>query len=187
MAKKIPKFLMNKQAAFRWAKKNVGNIKDYVREMNAEQPGLGLGDEFYGRRAEAYSDFAQEVYEDGEVVIYRAILVPKINGVPQISLSNLGKSWSRTLDGVGVYGNIPYEEMETKLLEVVVQGIVKPKDVDWEFGFASFMYYGEDQWEVSLLPNVPVLVTHLEQDELPQAVRGNSGPAQETWRPVEAE
>lgn len=180
--RRIPQFLRNKKAAFGWAIKNVGDIKDYVEEMNEEQP--RLGDEFYGRRAEAYSDFSKEAYGDGQVVIYRAIQVPAINGVPQISWSNLGKSWSRTTSGVGVYGIIPYGQVP--LREVLLQGIVKPKDIDWEFGFASFMYYGEDQWEVSMLPNAPVLVTHVDYDELPEPALGDTGPAQEIWRPVEA-
>ena len=176
---KVPKFLSNSASALRWAKKNIGDINGYIDGMNEAQP--GLGDEFYGRQAEAYSDFAKEAYDDGHVVIYRAIQVPEIN---QISWTNLGKSWSRTIEGVGVYGIIPYEQVP--LREVLLQGTVKPKDIDWEFGFTSFMYYGEDQWEVSMLPNVPVLVTHVDYDELPQPVLGNTGPAKESWRPVEA-
>lgn len=179
--RKVPGFLRDANAAFRWAKRNVGDIKDDVDEMNKEEP--SLGDEFYGHRAAAYSDFTNEAYRNGQVVIYRAIQVPVLNGIPQISWSNLGKSWSRTTGGVGVYGIIPYGEVP--LREVLLQGTVKPQDIDWEYGFASFMYYGEDQWEVSMLSHSPVVVTHVDYDQLPDHILGDVGPAQEIWRPLE--
>lgn len=180
--RKVPRFLRDKDSAFRWALKNVGDIKGNVQEMNEEHP--GLGSEFYGRRAEAYSDFANEAYNQGNVVAHRAIEVPFVDDVPQIQFHNLGKSWSREPAGAGVYGQIPYRNVPLK--NVILTGAVKPVDIDWEYGFASFMYYGEDQWEVSMLRDAPVLVTHLDEVLLPQAILGNSGKAEEDWRPVGA-
>lgn len=66
--------------------------------------------------------------------------------------------------------------------DVILTGVVRPTDVDWEYGFTSFMIYGEDQWEVSLLSHSPVLVTHLDGRKLHPPVEGTTGTARESWR-----
>lgn len=180
MNRKVPRFLQSGDAALRWAKKNVGDVKGYIQQMNKEHP--GLGDEFYGRRAEAYSDFAREAYKVKAIDVYRAIQVPVRNDALQIAWSNLGKYWSQTDAGAGVYGNIPHSERP--LREVLLRGAVEPRYIDWEHGFISFMYYGEDQWEVSLLPMAPVLVTHVDYEELADPILGNAGPAKGDWQPL---
>jgi len=181
--RKVPSFLRDGATAFRWALRHVGDLESYVEEMNEQH--RGLGDEFYGERAEIYSDFARDVYRDGAVTIYRAVRVPlDSEGNPVVHFDDLGKAWSKDPRGAGVFGVVPHSSVETR--DVVMTGLVKASDVDWEYGFTSFMYYGEDQWEVSLLPNVPVLVTHLDGVPITPPIEGNSGLVREIWSDPEA-
>lgn len=181
MNRTLPPFLKDGRTAFRWALKNVDDLKDYVNEMNERE--RGLGEEFYGGRALEYASFARGVYNDGSIQIYRAIRVPVgRGGNPKISFSQLGKAWSKERRGAGVYGNVHSTGGPT--VDVVLTGVVEAQGIDWEYGFSSFLNYGEDQWEVSLLPNVPVLVTHIDDKELDQPILGNSGKAEETWTPI---
>ena len=63
-------------------------------------------------------------------------------------------------------------------------GEIAPRHVDWEYGFTSFMYYGEDQWEISLENNSPVAIVALlgayERDFDPP-ILGNTGSSGEDW------
>lgn len=63
----------------------------------------------------------------------------------------------------------------------VIEGRVNPKYIDWEYGFTSFMYYGEDQWEVSLLANTPVEIVAMNDEYLARPIEGNTGRAGESW------
>jgi len=157
----VPPFLRDGSAAFRWAKRHL-DLDEYA--MDTED------------RAALYSDFAHDAYNAGRVQIYRAILIRQ-NGRPHIRFDCLGKAWSRVYEGAGVYNPTPAVGNGQT---VVLTGIVNPYDIDWEYGFASFVYYGEDQWEVSLLPKTPVLVTHIDDDRI-EPVKGSSGTAGESW------
>lgn len=175
----VPAFLRNADAALRWAKKHIDGIKEAIQELNSEIP--GSGDDRYGGRAKAYSDFARESYAAGQVELYRAVRVPVIDGDPKIVWSKLGKSWSRYQSGTGVYGDNPHKGVPTEI--VILSGIVKPEDVNWEFGFDMFMYYGEDVWDVSMLDDSQVLVTHIDEEPLPEAILGNTGGGDVYWSP----
>jgi hypothetical protein len=68
-----------------------------------------------------------------------------------------------------------------KEVTAVIQGLISPQDIDWEYGFVSFMSYGEEQWEFSVKKHVPITITHIDDKKLPEPILGNSGDAQEAW------
>ena len=164
--RKVPVFLRDGESAFRWARKHV----------DIEEDTYGL----YEDRASTYSDFAHDAFRHGYVVVYRMVRVPRIGDTWQIDMSCLGKAWSKERRGAGVYGMVP-EDLESTG-DILLTATVSAGDIDWEYGFTSFLYYGEDQWEVSMLPDSPVLLTHVAEEELGEPVVGSTGPAGEVWK-----
>ena len=163
----VPPFLRTPEHAFAWAERNV-DLGDDFEEMRSHYEAL----------AELYSDFANDAYDAGRVQIYRAVRVRQNAGL-HVRFDCLGKAWSRERAGAGVYGSAP--PFWRTMQDVVLTGIVNPFDIDWAYGFTSFLIYGEDQWEVSLLPQTPVLVTHIDDAPI-EPVQGSSGTAGETWQ-----
>ncbi len=159
-----PAFLKTEEAAFRWAIRNVdtNTSRDELRNL-----------------AMTYSDFAFDAYHTGVITIYRAVRVPVINGVAEVNMFCLGKAWSAEQRGAGVYGSVPHQE--GNLADVIIEGRVLPEHVDWEYGYTSFVYYGESQWEVSLLEDSPVEVLRINGIELSPPLEGSTGPAGEQW------
>jgi hypothetical protein len=96
-----------------------------------------------------------------------------------VDVNCLGKAWSATYGGAGVYGSVAH--YSENLADVIIEGRVMPEHVDWEYGYTSFLYYGEDQWEVILLTDSPVEVVKINGVELDPHVLGSTGPAGEEW------
>lgn len=166
--KNVPPFLRNAQAAAEWG-------KQHVETGMEDEEGY---EEYMLDNGRMYSNFAKHSYEDGKVVLYRAVRVPVVNGKAEVNLDCAGKAWSRIRSGAGVYGSAPAKENHR---DVIIQATVRPQDIDWEYGFTSFLYYGESQWEVSMIEDSPILVTHIDGQELPMPVDANTGPAGEIW------
>jgi hypothetical protein len=149
----VPSFLRTTEAAAKWAEKNIDTSlfdePDPIEENRYEYaPGLW-------ERADAYVDFARHAYREGSVTVWRAVKIP-LGTTPNFQC--LGKAWSYERHGAGVYGLVPHKgELET----VVLEGRVRAQDIDWAYGFTSFVYYGEDQSEVSMHDHSPVLVTRM--------------------------
>jgi hypothetical protein len=164
-----PAFLRTEEAAVRWANRNVdhGNDREQLDEL-----------------AEAYSYFARESYRKAHlgqpITVYRMVRVPVVNGVAAVDVNCLGKAWSATQGGAGVYGSVAHHGVN--LADVIIEGRVMPEHVDWEYGYTSFLYYGESQWEVSLLTDSPVEVVKINGGELVPHVDGSTGPAGEMWQ-----
>lgn len=49
-------------------------------------------EQLYREQAEVYSDFADAAYADGEITVYRAIRLPRVNGLKAIRYDCLGKA-----------------------------------------------------------------------------------------------
>lgn len=163
-AKKLPTFLSSGSSAVRWAKRHVADLDwDNDGEVLEEW-------------AFEYADFARQAWRDGRIEVYRAVAVPSHE---KIRFDKLGKSWSYDRRGVGVYNKIVGEGER----EVVLTAVVRPEDVDWEFGFTSFMYYGPDQSEVSMNRHAPVEVIAVDGKALAEPVRGSTGDSHESWTP----
>lgn len=172
----LPTFLSSGDAALRWASEN---ISDFDSGSSSDDEAAALR-QINEERADEYSHFAWRAFrDDGPITIYRAIAVPmRSDGAPNISFEALGTSWSRRRSGANVYNPVGHEG---ELVTVVLTGQISPSDIDWEFGFESFMIYGPDQWEVAALPDAPILVTHIDDDALPEPIAGNSGSEIERW------
>ena len=130
-------------------------------------------------RAAEYVAFAHEAYHVGRITLYRALRLSKNrDGAYPIDLNCLGKSWSRFRRTADVYG-ASWRRGD----DLLITGHVSPSDVDWPYSFRSFLHYGPDQWEVSLLAHSPVEIESIERDgDLVQGpTLGSSGPAGEEW------
>ena len=194
--KTVPPFLASFDAAMRWIgrhRKRAG-YADWAdeRAWHVEQANERAE---WEERAADYSAFAKEAYRAGRITVYRAVRLPKSHdGTYPLDLQCLGKSWSRYRKTSGVYGWAPGPGDE-----LLIVGRVSPRDVDWEYGFHSFLYYGTDQWEVSLLEHSAVEVERVEVRTVrgrwtgdgwiehpglllvQGPILGNTGPAGEEW------
>lgn len=167
---RLPAFLKSPDAAWRWVKKNV--------DLDADEPGF---DDFYRERARDYTHRAQKIVEAGRVRLYRAVTVSRQLGLRGINFDCLGKAWSVEQSGAKTQGMVPDI---TDPVEVVLVGEVEARWIDWEYGLTSFMHYGEDQWEISLLEDAPVIVTGLIgrfRRDFDKPIQGNVGKAGEVW------
>ena len=172
----VPPFLRTPEAAAAWAEKNVDvglfDEPDPIDENPYEYaPGLW-------ERAEAYVDFARHTYREGSVTVWRAVKIPPGT---HPNLRCLGKAWSYEPGGAGVYGMVPYQG---PLEVVLMEGRVRASDIDWAYGFTSFIYYGEDQSEVSMHDHSPVLITKIGHETQAPPLRGMTGTTMgDVWRP----
>ena len=136
----------------------------------------------YRDRADTYIDHAHWLSAQPQINVYRAITIPRAGGLANINFDCLGKAWSCEADRAGTYGQVPYHG--DQLIEIVLRAEVAPRYVDWDYGFASFMYYGEDQWEISLLPHSPIAVSAILKPVnywFRPPIPGNTGSAGESW------
>ena len=131
------------------------------------------------QRAEEYAWFARDTLHRGSLTVYRMVCV---EGPAVIQTHNLGKSWSKEKSAAGCYGVNASQSGR----EILIEGIVQASNIDWVFGFTSFMYYGESQWEVSMDADAPVLVIAIDGKTYESPVAGNTGHgARERWRAAE--
>jgi len=169
----LPRFLRSTDvAAWRWALKHVALDFDSKRDYRERAPE-------YRERAFTYALRARKIAREGSVEICRAIAIP--HGTPwreAVRFDCLGKAWSAERCGAGVYGMVPYDGPTR---EIHLVGRVAAADVDWAYGFESFLIYGEEQWEISLLNHVPVTVTEVDGEVLKTPIVGSSGTAGEYW------
>jgi len=175
----VPRFLRSCKSAWRWAVKNIQEIGDAeykARHKNDEGYSGAVRDQFREWACE-YSEFAKETYRVGRIKVYRAIRVETIN---EIRWNCIGKSWSFTEKGAGIYGNAP-----SGGVDIIIEAEVEPKDIDWEYGFTSYMYYGSDQSEVSLLKHSSVLVSAIDGQILEEPINANTGECSEMWDPTQ--
>ena len=164
----LPAFLKSGETAFAWAEKHLDLTVDDDPEI-AEDELLDYRD-----KADTYSRFASRAVARGRsLLVYRAVCVQSKG---KIELDNLGKAWSAELSGVGCYNP------GARGKQYVIEAEVSPADVDWEYGFASFMYYGEQQWEISMEKDAPVLVLAIDDERFSPPLLGNTGHAREGWK-----
>lgn len=173
---KLPAFLRSSEAAWRWAQKYVD------LDLDADAEDFYRREDFYRERAEDYAYRAREIVRADHATVYRAITVSKQLGLRGVNFDCLGKAWSDEEGSAGTQGTVPSGIHDP--IEIVLIGKVAPRWIDWEYGFTSFMYYGKDQWEISLLENAPVLITGLAgrfRRDFTPPIQGNVGSAGEEW------
>jgi len=156
ITKKAGHFLETPESAWEWAKYNVDvevTEEDLSGDNDEDQSRIEAMLESYHHACQAYSERYLEVMDAPTVQIYRAIRAPSVQ---HIDWDNVGTHWSFVLGGAGSYGDIPPKWR--KCGDIIVTGIVNTKDIDWEYCFTSFMYYGTDQWECALDDGAPVTI-----------------------------
>lgn len=168
----LPDFLATPEAALEWARDHL-DIEVTVQDPTLRE----IYEDDQEHWAALYSEFAREAYRAGAIPVHRAVALQNLS---QLDWECLGKHWSRYEESADVYGLVP-RGVRGSLHKIVITAVVDPEDVDWEYGFASFMYYGPEQWEVSLLADSDVIVTHINGEPLEPPVEGSSGPAGESW------
>ena len=131
--------LSDSDRAFKWAVENLDLYLDKKDEATID---------FYQQRAAEYSSKYNSLISiagSREIDIYRALLIgPR----EKINYSHVGTHWSFEKDGAGTYGANRRETARDKT--IILTGKTSIDNIDWEYGFTSFMYYGEDQWECAL-------------------------------------
>lgn len=136
-------------AAWRWAKANVDISEDF--EDTARE------------RTEIYCCQSWQVQRAGAVDIFRLVVLTDIQ---DLDPTQIGSHWSFEREGVGDYGlnrgRLPGEK------DWLLAGRVNLADIDWEYDLASFLYYGEAQWECALRVGARVPILAINGNPLPQ-------------------
>jgi hypothetical protein len=103
----------------------------------------------------------RDVKNDPSVTVHRLIVAENPDA---IDCNKIGMYWSFERSGVGSYG---MKRQRTERDEdFILTGQVSPRCIDWEHGFASYLWYGDEQWESALFKGCPVLVTHIDDEKL---------------------
>ena len=166
-------FLSDPDLALAWAMENVDlsySPEDLEEAEERDRDYIAAILSQYMERATSYSDMYNEVIFKSSVTLYRALVIKVDPNLPHhegnvraINWDNLGTHWSFKLDRAGPYG---FSGSDKGMVNIVIKGSVSPGSIDWEYGFTSFMYYGEDQWECALDDDAPIKVTHLGDQQI---------------------
>jgi hypothetical protein len=176
-------FLSTPEKAWEWAKINV-DVKVTEEDLEDLEDLEESEDDLYEskkkileieleeaqEKALLYSQKYNETIKNPNVVLYRAI---KILSLDDIDWESIGTHWSFNKKNAGTYGEM-YQNVLKKGFDVILTGIANTKDIDWEYSFTSFMYYGEDQWECSLNEGSTVLITHIDDEKLKNPIEAEA-------------
>lgn len=141
-----------------WALKNINDL-----DGDEDEDGEIKLTEQIEQRISDYCWRYQEEMKQTSVTVYRALCLKKRE---DLDLKKLGPWWSFEKDGVGCYGT----DHGGKIM-VVLQADIAPRYIDWETGFTSFLWYGEDQWEAALEPGSPITLTHIDEKKLDKPIK----------------
>lgn len=147
--------LSHYSAAKEWAYENVNDLPeegDSYREITDQ-------------RISDYVDKYHSIKGKPSIEIYRAVSLDKIE---DLDLKAVGTHWSFEKEGTGTYGLTGPRKKHT----FVLIGKANPKDIDWEYGFTSFLYYGTEQWECALETGSQILITHIDGKKLEHPLKG---------------
>lgn len=153
-------FLSDFKQARKYAYDNIDGVADSFDHFE-ENPDDGLaehGVNHYDYLISSYNDKYLELADKDEVTIYRLVM---LKSEQSLDINNIGSHWSFEEDGVGNYGGSNTEDDKSFILEA----IANPKDIDWVYGFSSFIWYGEDQWECALNRNSKVKIISINDEE----------------------
>ena len=126
---------------------NGGNLSDYQYAVNQQ----------VDETIKSYVSMYNSTIKKTVIEIYRAVVLEKVS---DLDLDNIGIHWSFEKSGAGAYGL--NREKTNKDKKYLLIANINPKDIDWEYGFTSFLYYGEDQWECALNTDAKITITDIE-------------------------
>ena len=120
-----------------------------------------------------YVDKYNELKNENVVTIYRLI---KLNNLNDLDVEDIGKHWSFEKEGVGDYGSThPKQTKGPHSKSYILTANVNPQDIDWVYGFYSFIWYGEDQWECALNEGTNVQITAINDESLETKINAKVG------------
>lgn len=154
-------FLSNYETAKKYAYDNIDGVSECFDDYNedSDNPQCQYCYNNYIDLIYLYVDKYNSLKTKSEVKIYRMV---KLNNIKNLDLKNIGKHWSFDINGVGAYGEQHPNRVEMKNGKpFILNGITNPKSIDWVYGFHSFIWYGEDQWECALLKGSKVVITQI--------------------------
>ena len=164
-------FLSTPHLAWEWAKENVdiefdeSSLDDHSLAKSERNMIEGEINK-YKDRVSLYCDKYNKIKNKGNIVIYRVIRVLSLD---DIGWDDIGTHWSFKKEGAGAYGDIR-PGIRRKGTDILLTGVTKVENIDWEYGFTSFMYYGENQWECALNDGAKVIVTHINNNRLDKPI-----------------
>jgi hypothetical protein len=163
--------LSDAAGALAWARRHV---PDAFPEMPGPPESAGYRaalDQMAAERAEEYADLHRLATGGGPVRLWRAV---RLESIADLDTAKVGNHWSFAPAGAGQqqgpegFGRIHVLTAETD-----------PGNIDWEYGFASYMHYGAEQSEAALLPDSEVLVTHADGEPLDPPISAATGPGRD--------
>ncbi len=166
-------FLDSVESAITWALENVGDAcEDYPKGSSSRAEAVRQHQE--EEVAEYVAEYAK-VMRAGLAPIWRAIEIPRgENPRLWIDWDELGTHWSFRRSGAGVYSG---GKIQGPTETVVIEAKVMANDIDWEYGFTSFWYYGTEQFECALKEGSTVEVTKVSgRSETDLKARANPHP-----------
>jgi hypothetical protein len=168
-------FLSNYETATKYAYDNIDGVAeafdDY--EENSDDIHASYSRDNYVELIELYVDKYNELKNQKKVTIYRLI---KLNSINDLDINEIGKHWSFERDGVGDYGEQhPNRAMMLTGKPFILEAEVNPNYIDWVYGFESFIWYGEDQWECALSPGAVVNIQKINDKKLKNTLKAFVG------------
>lgn len=150
-------FLSTVENAIEWALENVGDAEqDYPAGDSGYAKALREQKE---EEVAEYVDQFHEAMRSHRVKIWRGLEIPAgEDPTDAIDWDNLGIYWSFKEYGAGVYAG----HLAGPTDRVTITALVAPADIDWEHGFASFWYYGTEQFECAVKPGAEIEVLRIE-------------------------
>jgi len=168
-------FLSNYETARKYAYDNIDDVAEAFDAYNEDPDDIhaSYSRDKYIELIDLYVDKYNELKTQNSVTIYRLIMLNSIN---DLDVNNIGKHWSFEEDGVGAYGEQhPNREMMKTGKSFILEGDVNPKYIDWVYGFSSFIWYGEDQWECALIKGAKVIINSINNKELEKPINAIVG------------
>lgn len=159
-------FLSNYESARKYAYDNIDDVAEAFDAYDEDPDDIhaSYSRDYYIELIELYVDKYNELKTQNSVTIYRLI---KLNSLKDLDINDIGMHWSFDKNGVGAYGEQhPNRGMMTTGKSFVLEGDVNPKYIDWVYGFNSFIWYGEDQWECALIKGAKVIINSINNKEL---------------------
>jgi len=172
---KADTFLSSYDSAEEYALDNISDVADAFDAHKKDPSNIHAeySRDSYVDRIDMYVDRYKELKNKKEVIIYRMVALDDIS---ELNIEEIGKHWSFEKSGVGVYGEQhPNRDKMKAKNKYTLTGTVNPKFIDWIYGFNSFIWYGEDQWECALLYGAEVTITKINGEKLETPIKSKVG------------
>jgi hypothetical protein len=162
--------LENSEEAEKYALENIDSVQEAFEK---KEEGDSSSYNYYLEEIEEYVDIYHGAKRKNEIEIYRALV---LNSADDLDLNNIGKHWSFKKEGAGVYGGgHPMAGMFKDGRSFLLTGIVNFKDIDWLYGFHSYVWYGESQSECALKEGAIIKVIAIDDQQLDNPIIGAVG------------